>query len=96
MAKLDKYKVKSCRKTCSACPSQWDIYTTDGKYIYARYRWGGLTLTLNFGQPNSKIIFSTGVGGGFDGCMSTIELKAITSSILDWSNLYPEKEKLII
>lgn len=84
---MAKYKVKSYQKTCSACPSQWDIYTTNGKYIYARYRWGGLTLTLNFGKRNSKIIFATNAGGCLDGVMSTEELKTITSSILDWSDL---------
>lgn len=72
-----------------ACPSQWDIYTDDDQYIYARYRWGGLTLTLNFGQPDSVVIFSTGIGGGFDGCMSTTELRQITNSILDWSLYKP-------
>lgn len=80
-----KYKVKKCVKTCSACPSQWDIHTTDGEYIYARYRWGGLTLTLNFRQSDSVVIFSAGVGGCLDGDMSTDELKELTASILDWS-----------
>lgn len=82
-----KYKVKTCVQTCSACPSQWDIHTTKGKYIYARYRWGGLTLTLNFGKSNSIVIFSEGVGGCLDGCMTTDELKELTASILDWSEV---------
>lgn len=80
-----KFKVKSCVQTCSACPSQWNIYTTDGQYIYARYRWGGLTLTLNMGQPDSKVIYSEGIGDGLDGVLSTQELKDHTDSILDWS-----------
>ena len=82
-----KFIVKSCEKTCSACPSQWDIYTTDGQYIYARYRWGGLTLTLNMGEPNSQVIYSEGIGDGWDGVLSTSELKKHTRSVLDWSRI---------
>lgn len=27
-------------ETCSACPSQWDAWTTTGQYLYLRYRFG--------------------------------------------------------
>lgn len=27
-------------ETCMACPSQWDAWTADGRYLYLRYRWG--------------------------------------------------------
>jgi hypothetical protein len=27
-------------ETCRACPSQWDAWTTDGQYLYLRYRHG--------------------------------------------------------
>lgn len=27
-------------ETCMACPSQWDAWTTDGQYLYLRYRHG--------------------------------------------------------
>lgn len=27
-------------QTCTACPSQWDAWTTDGQYLYLRYRSG--------------------------------------------------------
>ncbi len=83
-----KYKVKHCIMTCSACPSQWDIYTDDGEYIYARYRWGRLTLTLNPYQGNREELFRMGIGDGLDGVMETIELVEHTKSVLDWSNLY--------
>lgn len=83
-----KYKVKHCIMTCSACPSQWDIYTDDDEYIYARYRWGRLTLTLNPYQGNSEELFRKGIGDGLDGVMETTELVEHTKSVLDWSNLY--------
>lgn len=27
-------------ETCCACPNQWDAWTTDGQYLYLRYRSG--------------------------------------------------------
>ncbi|MFF4834087.1 hypothetical protein [Streptomyces sp. NPDC001315] len=27
-------------ETCCACPSQWSAWTTDGQYLYLRYRSG--------------------------------------------------------
>lgn len=32
--------VTSLKKTCTACPSQWDGTLDDGRVLYARYRWG--------------------------------------------------------
>ena len=68
-----------------SCPSQWDIFTEDNKYIYARYRWGHLTLTLNFGGSGEKSIFTDDIGDSLDGYMEDYEFRKITESILDWS-----------
>ena len=84
---IKKYKVKHCIMTCSACPSQWDIYTDDGEYIYARYRWGRLTLTLNPWRENTEELYRKDIGDNFDGVMETTELVEHTKSVLDWSNL---------
>lgn len=83
-----KYKVKNCNQTCSACPSQWDIYTDDGEYIYARYRWGVLTLTLNPWRDSEQLLYKERHGDGLDGVMETAELMKHTKSVLDWSKLY--------
>lgn len=80
----EKYIVKSYERTCFACPSQWDIYTLDGKYIYAQYRWGHLTLTLNAFTKISRVILSQNIGNGLDGMLSDEEFREITSGILDW------------
>jgi len=37
-----KLTVTELKMTCSGFPSQWEGRTTCGKYIYVRYRWGGL------------------------------------------------------
>lgn len=83
-----KYKVKHCKMTCSACPSQWNIYTDEGEYIYARYRWGRLTITLNPWREGSKELYCEDIGDGLDGVMETTELVEYTKSVLDWSKLY--------
>jgi hypothetical protein len=36
--------------TCWACPSQWDAWTSDGQYLYLRYRGGIGTVTS---QPSN-------------------------------------------
>lgn len=84
---MERYKVDRCIMTCSACPSQWDIYTDDGEYIYARYRWGRLTLTLNPWRENTEELYRKDIGDDFDGVMETTELMKLTASVLDWSEV---------
>lgn len=79
----DKLKVKRYEQTCWACPSQWDIFLENGDYVYARFRFGYLSLTLN----SREAIFGLEQGSGFDGVMSTSELMELTKDILDWSNV---------
>lgn len=33
-------------QTCFACPSQWDAWTPDGRYVYLRFRWGHGTVSM--------------------------------------------------
>lgn len=62
-------------QTCSACPSQWEGITEDGRSIYVRYRWG--TLTWGFGDTLDaavdESIRSQGkqLGEEFDGELDT-------------------------
>jgi len=37
-------RVSSLTQTCERNPSQWEGSTDDGTYIYARYRWGCLSI----------------------------------------------------
>ncbi|WP_367138909.1 MULTISPECIES: hypothetical protein [Streptomyces] len=39
-------------ETCSACPSQWNAWTTTGQYLYLRYRGGIGTVEAHLG-PDS-------------------------------------------
>lgn len=88
---MNRLKVRYCEHTCDACPSQWDIFTEDGRYIYGRYRWGYLELTLTdspetFFAGMGEVIFEGVFGDDLDGYMSTDELQRLTSEILDWGN----------
>lgn len=35
-------KLLRLKKTCEACPSQWEGELEDGRFIYIRFRWGNL------------------------------------------------------
>ena len=62
-------------KTCSACPSQWTGRTDDGKWVYVRYRWGWLSVSVGEGDDvyaavNGDEVFEKQCGEEFDGEMS--------------------------
>jgi hypothetical protein len=40
-------------QTCIVCPSQWNAWTTDGQYLYLRYRWGRGTVDA-YGSPDNE------------------------------------------
>lgn len=87
--RLSPIVVKEYNRTCIACPSQWDIYTENGKYIYARYRGGILSLEIadseeDWFRSNFKELMCIAVGGELDGSMSDEELKERTKNILMW------------
>lgn len=45
-------------QTCPACPSQWDAWTTDGEYVYLRYRFG--RGTIQAGPPGGRLLAEFG------------------------------------
>lgn len=85
-----KYKVKYCERTCDLCPSQWNIFTEDDKYIYVRYRWGNLQVDVansveDWEKDNYEPILEQQIGDEYDGHMTIDELKNITENIIDWN-----------
>lgn len=82
-------KITSLRKTCSACPSQWEGETSDGRAVYIRYRWGGLSLGI--GKTIEQAISGPydvdlywGSRDGMDGYMRYAELKTRFTDEIDW------------
>jgi len=73
-------RISKIYKTCSCCPSQWEIELSDGRMIYARYRWGVLAVeqskkpTKNIYdamEPDGELVLFGRVGNEMDGKMST-------------------------
>jgi len=65
--------VKTINQTCSACPSQWEGTTTDGRSVYVRYRHGGLTVHLD-----GEAVFYKHVPRMADGYMTWDEVEEHT------------------
>jgi hypothetical protein len=71
-------RLKTLRVTCSACPTQWEGTTEDGKHFYARYRWG--RLTWGFGSGIDAAVDAAmdtegkKLGGDLDGELSTRDM----------------------
>lgn len=78
--------VTKIKRTCYACPSQWEGKLSDGRMFYIRYRGGRFEVRTSDGPTDNlqdavigKTIFLNPVlGGPFDGYMSNeIMLKII-------------------
>jgi hypothetical protein len=73
--------VISCRRTCMACPSQWEGECFDGRHIYIRYRWG--CLTYGFGDTIDDAVEDSFKCNGYDsgdcmdGWMTNSEMRQV-------------------
>lgn len=84
-------KVTSLRKTCIACPAQWEGTLNDGRALYARFRWGRLTVGLGENADKAidnsmseEALFCEQVGYDLDGFMTFEELRANLLGLLDF------------
>lgn len=46
-------KIVKAKQTCWYCPSQWDAWTAEGRYIHLRYRYGQGIATY-YDSPDSN------------------------------------------
>lgn len=54
-------------RTCLACPSQWNAWTTDGQYLYLRYRFGrGTVDAYDTADSETWTRIPDGSDGGFE------------------------------
>lgn len=78
-------KITEIRRTCFACPAQWEGKTESG-YVYIKFRWGSLivrsgsTIKDAIAGPS---IFEWHDTDSFGGFMEYDELKELTSGVLD-------------
>ena len=61
-------------QTCTACPAQWEFYTTGGRKVYVRYRFGNLTVRISkeatddvFKCFDGDLLIDEDIGGEWDG-----------------------------
>ena len=80
-------KVKELKLTLDCCPTQYEGFTTDGNWIYVRYRWGVMTIDIwekeNF---KGKLIkrFSKEIGPTLDGELPDLEeTKSVIISFIE-------------
>jgi hypothetical protein len=83
--------VTALKKTCTACPAQWEGTLDDGRALYIRYRWGGLSVGAGKDIDDAvknrwgdKALFEENVGDGLDGYMDFEELKAHLHGLLEF------------
>ena len=74
-------KIKSIVRTCSACPSQWDMWDKDGNYYYVRYRHNSLTVEM--GTSGGVILVDKNVSYGGGGYMTLEDLRKELDYLFD-------------
>lgn len=68
-------------RTGSMCPSQWQVWGTNGKEYYIRYRWG--ILTIQKGDPGGEEVLRKLTGKGeYDGSMTFQELREMVAEMM--------------
>lgn len=76
---LDRDLVTELRRTCLACPSQWEGEIGERGSIYIRYRWGLLRVWMS-GEAEAwrsgRLVFEENIGGPWDGSLGNEEMKA--------------------
>lgn len=84
-------RVVALRKTCLACPSQWEGTLGDGRVVYARYRHGALSVGVgdDIDQAirngmSDHALYADYVGDGFDGFMDFEELRDHLHGLLEF------------
>jgi hypothetical protein len=77
------FKIVKIFETCGGCPSQWSARTDDNKYVYIRYRHGGLSVKVDDEEVLDQYFLSQ-YGG--DGVLNFDELVTRTAGVLDFTN----------
>jgi hypothetical protein len=84
-------KVLDPKKTCLACPSQWEGALEDGRAVYARFRHRHLSVAV--GQTSKEAVdnamsdqalYEGEIGDALDGFMDFEELKTHLRGLLEF------------
>lgn len=87
-----KYKVKTLTKTCNGYPAQWEGRTFDDKYIYIRYRFGCLRLSVSdtedgavLGGSSNCDTVSISYGDEYSGRLDIEELIRLSNNFFNFN-----------
>ncbi len=82
--------VLTLKKTCLACPSQWEGALDDGRAVYARFRHGHLSVGIGEtveeaidDAMSDQALYEGEIGDGLDGFMDFEELKAHLRGLIE-------------
>jgi hypothetical protein len=87
-------KITEIRRTCFACPAQWEGKTESG-YVYIKFRWGSLTIRSGSTIKDAiaaPTIFEWHDTDDYGGFMEYDELKKLTAGILDLPDTESDEE----
>jgi len=80
--------LKSAKRTCSFCPTQYEGETVDGRHVYVRFRWGYLAVyvgpTVDDAIRSDEPIFEWRDWDPLLGVMEHDAMGARTSPALVW------------
>ena len=85
-------KVISAQCVCFACPTTYIGKTDDECTIYARYRWGRLSVRIDpredppNGGAEGTWIYDEQLGGEYHGCLEYSDLRHHTAGVVEWPN----------
>jgi hypothetical protein len=85
MTGAEMVKVSEIRRTCLACPAQWEGETESGN-VYIKFRWGHLSVRLGptiEEAVGGRSIFEWDDADGQNGFMEYDELKRIAVGVLE-------------
>jgi hypothetical protein len=74
-------------QTTTACPAQWEAVDCRGYIVYARYRFGYLTVRCAQTEAtlfDSPPILDVPHGQSLDGRMDTAEMLTLTGEAIEW------------
>jgi len=74
------YRVVQLKRTCTACPSQWEGLTDKENDVYIRYRWGRFSVDIDNNE-----IFCYHSDEPLDGFMSTEDMMELTKDVLEFN-----------
>ena len=85
-------KVVEAHCICCACPTLIVGTTDQGETVYARYRWGHLSVRIDPREDprhdgaDGEWIFSEQIGNEFDGFLAYQKLCELTNGLIEWPN----------